>query len=255
MRREGLRDWLWHAARLGLGFLFLVAAAGKLRDPIKFMGGMDQYGLVHGDVLPLGAAAMPGMELLAGLLLVLGWRSRAAATVISTLLLIFIGAMLAAMHKGLELDCSCFDLMGADPSLESLSPVLLNAALAGIGAGLYLLSRRPGLWSRLFTVALALWLVFGLLRAGGGAWARPLPGILSATGVLWLLMDGLLGKRDWKDWAAQLRDAVLVGLALWGILYKLSDGPSLLGWSTVARDVAMLLPGLLLMVWGPVDEA
>ena len=101
------------ALRLALGGVFLVAATGKILDPVKFLGGVSQYGLLRGWSLPLAAAAMPGIEILAGLGLVLGWKVRANALLIGLLLILFMSAMGSAMARGLELDCSCFDLLGA----------------------------------------------------------------------------------------------------------------------------------------------
>jgi putative oxidoreductase len=259
VRPADWKAWLWQGARLTVGFLFVMAAAGKLRDPIKFMGGMDQYGLVHGPILPLGAVAIPGIELLAGLSLLLGFRPRAAASVISGLLLVFIGAMLAAMHKGLELDCSCFDLLGVDPSLAALSPALLNAILAGIAVGVHSLisepasKPRPWLWRHLAALAVALWLAFGLMRAGDPAWHRPLVNGVEITLVFWFGMDLLKGGFAAIRWGRLAFDALLLGPFLWLVFYKLSDGPSILGWGTVARDVAMLIPAACLVFYGPAE--
>jgi putative oxidoreductase len=101
---------------LGLGGVFLAAAAGKVLDPVKFLGGVSQYALLKGWSLPIMAAAMPGVEIMAGLGLVIGWRRRCNALLLSLLLLMFMAAMASAMARGLELDCSCFDLLGAGPS-------------------------------------------------------------------------------------------------------------------------------------------
>jgi uncharacterized membrane protein YphA (DoxX/SURF4 family) len=251
------KAWAWAAARLTVGFLFVMAAAGKLRDPIKFMGGMDQYGLIHGPILPLGAVAIPGIELLAGLCLLLGFRTRAAAAVISGLLLVFIGAMLAAMRKGLELDCSCFDLLGVDPSMAALTPATLNAVLAGVALAVHSLisepatKPRPWLWRHLAAAAIALWLAFSLMRAGDPAWHGGLVTGTQAALVLWLLLDLFRGGFQSIRWGRVTFDALLLGPFLWLVFYKLSDGPSILGWGTVARDVAMLIPAAWLVLYGP----
>lgn len=115
--------------RLALGGLFLVAAAGKILDPVKFLGGISQYGLVSGWMLPFSAAAMPGVEILAGLGLVLNWKARANAILISGLLVVFMAAMGSAMARGLELDCSCFDLLGAGSATVGWGTQLRDLAL------------------------------------------------------------------------------------------------------------------------------
>ncbi|HTB35238.1 MAG TPA: DoxX family protein [bacterium] len=287
MRGRSAQAWLWQAFRLAVGFLFVLAAAGKLRDPVKFMGGMDQYGLVHGPILPLGAAAIPGIELVAGLCLLLGWRTRAAAGVISGLLLMFIAAMAAAMSKHLELDCSCFDLMGSDPNAFpipafcdhlltwlfqlfggaaaglDLGLLKMNAVLAALAVALHSLTTepstvpRPWIWRSTLAKALALWTAFVLLRACEPApWAVEwLKLLLLLSGLAWLVLD--LFRHGWGTlrWGVLLGNALILGPLFWLALYKLSDGPSLLGWGTILRDVAMLLPALWLVFYGPAGEA
>lgn len=108
---------LWHAARLSSAGLWLVAAAGKLKDPVKFMGGVEQYGLVPAWAVPALGVTLPGMELALGLCLLTGWRVKPAALLANALMLVFIVAMLSAMARGLELDCSCFDLLNFGPSI------------------------------------------------------------------------------------------------------------------------------------------
>ncbi len=107
----------WHAARLGSAGLWLVAAAGKLKDPVKFMGGVEQYGLLPAWGVPATALAMPGLELALGLALLLNRGVKAAALLANGLMLVFIAAMGSAMWRGLELDCSCFDLLNFGPSI------------------------------------------------------------------------------------------------------------------------------------------
>jgi uncharacterized membrane protein YphA (DoxX/SURF4 family) len=108
---------LWHAARLASAGLWIVASLGKLKDPVKFMGGVEQYGLVPDLVVPLVGVTMPGMELLLGLCLLAAWKVRPASLLANGLMLVFIAAMGSAMARGLELDCSCFDLLHFGPSI------------------------------------------------------------------------------------------------------------------------------------------
>lgn len=107
----------WHAARLGSAGLWLVAALGKLKDPVKFMGGIEQYALLPSWGVALGAVAMPGIELALGLALLLNRNIKSAALLANGLMLVFIAAMGSAMARGMELDCSCFDLLNFGPSI------------------------------------------------------------------------------------------------------------------------------------------
>jgi uncharacterized membrane protein YphA (DoxX/SURF4 family) len=117
MNKPKLEKALWHAARIASAGLWLVAAMGKLKDPVKFMGGIAEYGIVPGFAVPLAAVTMPGIELLLGLALLAGRQVRAAAMLANLLMLVFMAAMASAMARGLELDCSCFDLLNFGPSI------------------------------------------------------------------------------------------------------------------------------------------
>jgi Methylamine utilisation protein MauE len=257
MKKDGLLPWLWNGVRVTMGFLFLLAASGKFRDPIKFMGGMDEYGIVHGWPLPIGAVMMPGIEWLGALMLLLAWRTRAAAMLVSGMLLLFIGAMASALSRHLDLDCSCFDLMGADPSLLSHGPLFRDLSLTGIALAFNFLgteastTERPRLWRTLLMATLFAWTSFALLDAGPDAWHLPAWRALQAAFILWLIFDLLAKGWATMRWGIALRDILIMGPILWLIFHVLGDGPAMLGWGTILRDVSMVLPTLGLVVYGP----
>lgn len=81
--------------------------------------------------MPFVAAAVVGIELLAGIALVSGWNSRAGAVVIAALLAVFTGFIAQALLRGIDLRCGCFG--GDEPAswwtvLRDLA--MLAAALA-----------------------------------------------------------------------------------------------------------------------------
>jgi hypothetical protein len=260
MKKDGLLPWFWNAVRVTLGFLFLLAASGKLRDPIKFMGGMDEYGIVHGWPLPIGAVVMPGIELLSALLLLLAWRTRAAAMLVSGMLLLFIGAMASALHRKLELDCSCFDLMGADPALLAHGPLVRDLALTGLVLIFHFLGsepstqERPRLWRTLLMASLFAWVSFVLLDAGRQDWRKPLWHGLEAAAALWVVFDLFASGWATLRWGTVLRDWLILGPIVWLIFHVLGDGQAILGWGTILRDTAMAVPALCLVVYGPARD-
>ncbi|MGH7442420.1 MAG: MauE/DoxX family redox-associated membrane protein [bacterium] len=259
MKKSEWTAWLWNAVRVVLGFLFLLAASGKFRDPVKFMGGMDEYGIIpQGSwVLPIGAVVMPGVEWLCALMLLLGWRTRAAGLLAGGMLCLFIYAMASAMSRHLDLDCSCFDLMGADPSLLAHGPVVRDMALAGLALAFHFLStepsttERPHIWRSLFMVALYAWVTFAVLDAGPEAWRRPVWYALEVAGALWLVFDLLASGWVTLRWGAILRDCLILGPILWIIFHVLGSGVAMLGWGTIIRDLSMAVPALCLALYGP----
>jgi uncharacterized membrane protein YphA (DoxX/SURF4 family) len=103
--------------RVGLGGLFLFAAYQKLfASPFShqnFLEAIKAFRILPAtpdwDWLLIGATfAIPWIELLAGLALVLGFWTRSAALVIGILLMVFIAGIVSVTLRGWHTDCSCF---------------------------------------------------------------------------------------------------------------------------------------------------
>jgi len=58
--------------RLLLGLIFVVAAVGKLAKPKQFMNDMGEYRMLPEYILPWAAAMMPMVEMVTGLVLLVG---------------------------------------------------------------------------------------------------------------------------------------------------------------------------------------
>lgn len=138
------RRWLYHAARLGLGATFLVAGLLKIPEVTTFAGQIAAYRLLPPFGNYLVAAALPWLELLAGGLLLLGFRVRAAALLVALLNLVFVAALVSAWSRGLSIDCGCFRPTGAATSIPlALLRDLLLLVLTGITLALAPPSPRP----------------------------------------------------------------------------------------------------------------
>lgn len=100
--------WAVIACRVVLGLLFLWAAATKLPDMNAFAQDVANYRLVPGALVPFVAASVVGIEIVAGLALLTGIAARAAAVVVSALLIAFIAFLAQALLRGIDLRCGCF---------------------------------------------------------------------------------------------------------------------------------------------------
>jgi putative oxidoreductase len=101
-------QWLLLAVRVYLGLVFIIACWHKIMAPGTFALDVATY-----QFLPLWAVngfalVLPWVELLAGAMLILGFRTRAAALLILCMMLSFIVALLWALHLGLDMSCGCF---------------------------------------------------------------------------------------------------------------------------------------------------
>ena len=113
MNREKL---LHFVVRLAVGGTFLYAGVVKIADPVGFAGSIAAYKILPYFANYLVAAVLPWLELLCGLLLVTGFRHRAAALLLVLLDLVFIAALVSVIARGLDIDCGCFRAGGAKES-------------------------------------------------------------------------------------------------------------------------------------------
>jgi hypothetical protein len=95
-------------ARLLVGGVFLYAAATKLPDMAGFAVDVANFRLLPPGLVPFAAAAVVGLELLVGALLLAGVWVGPAATLATALLALFIGGLAQALLRGIDLDCGCF---------------------------------------------------------------------------------------------------------------------------------------------------
>jgi len=100
--------WLLVATRVALGALFLWAAVTKLPDMTGFAQDVANYRIVPVLLVPYVAAAVVGVELLAGLALVSGVMARPAALAVAGLLVAFVALLAQALLRGIDLRCGCF---------------------------------------------------------------------------------------------------------------------------------------------------
>ncbi|HEU4410412.1 MAG TPA: MauE/DoxX family redox-associated membrane protein [Polyangiaceae bacterium] len=145
-----MRPLAYLAARLGLGALFLVAGALKLRDPYAFALEIANYQLFPA-LAPWLAAALPATEIVVGVALVAGPRpwARAGALAAALLLGAFTVAATSAVVRGVNISCGCF---GADSGPVTWLTVARDVGLVALALWVYARpeplprwpSRRPG---------------------------------------------------------------------------------------------------------------
>ena len=96
------------AARILLGAIFLWASVTKVPDMAAFAESVANYRIVPPALVPAVAAAVVGVEIAAGVALVLNVWVRAAALVLSALLAVFTVGLASALARGIDLSCGCF---------------------------------------------------------------------------------------------------------------------------------------------------
>jgi uncharacterized membrane protein YphA (DoxX/SURF4 family) len=116
--------------RLAIAALFLFAAVTKLVDPSSFAQQIANYQLTPWLATAVLSVFLPALELSVGVCLLLGrWESGALAWV-AVLLIIFSGALLSAIVRGLSIDCGCFGR--SIENTGTLWPLIRNLGLLAV---------------------------------------------------------------------------------------------------------------------------
>ena len=145
---RALFNWRGHAifalaARLYLAAIFLFACWHKILDPAAFALDIATY-----QILPLGlvnplAIVLPWVELAAGLMLLLGFRTRAAALLVAGMMVMFTVAIAIAVAKGLDMSCGCFASQASAEDPISWRTVLRDLSWLLLAAYVLIFDRRP----------------------------------------------------------------------------------------------------------------
>ena len=105
--------------RLYLGGLFIYASMYKINYAGEFAESIAAYQLVPYPVVNLLALIMPWLELICGVLLVAGIKSKSAVTVIGGLLCLFSVAVLLTLWRAIPIGCGCFSSVEDPMSLAT----------------------------------------------------------------------------------------------------------------------------------------
>jgi uncharacterized membrane protein YphA (DoxX/SURF4 family) len=115
--------------RVAIGGVFAYAAWSKLRDPwTLFAISIDAYHVLPQWAVLVVARTLPWLELLLGVVLVIGVFRRISTLAASALLMLFFGLMVRAYVRGETIDCGCF---GPGEAISPLTLLRDGALLAG----------------------------------------------------------------------------------------------------------------------------
>ena len=141
--------WIALPVRGYLAAVFLLACYFKILDPGAFALDVATYQILPLTLVNLQALILPWVELLAGVMLLAGLRTRAAALLVAGMMTMFLVALVLALAQGLDMGCGCFANEGGDDSISWRTLVRDGVWLA---LALYVLvfDRRPLGLDRLF---------------------------------------------------------------------------------------------------------
>jgi len=124
-----VRDVVGTVARLGLAAVFLVSGVLKAVDPDAAYVAVRAYDVLPKAGVALVAGILPWLEVVLGLLLLVGLATRVVAVASAGLLVVFIAGVTQAWARGRSIDCGCFGGGGAvDPGQTTYGLELLRDA-------------------------------------------------------------------------------------------------------------------------------
>lgn len=148
--RGGFLGFILLLLRLFLGGMFIFAATVKLTGPLDFSDSVKAFKILPDHLNQLATFAVPWIEMLCGIALVLGFWSRAAAFVIAGLLAVFIAGIASVLWRGMSVSCGCFGKLqpfctgplGMCNIVQNAVLMIIGLLVAALGGGLISLDRR-----------------------------------------------------------------------------------------------------------------
>lgn len=146
-RRDGALDVVGLLARLVLGGVLIYAGAVKIPRPLTSERAVQAYEIFPMDLAGYIGLALPYLEVVLGVLLVLGLFTRPVAIVSTLLMLAFVAGIAQAWARGLTIDCGCFGGGGQIAEADTQYPQEIARDLGFALAGAWLWWRPRSLVS------------------------------------------------------------------------------------------------------------
>jgi putative oxidoreductase len=106
--------------RLLVGGVFIWAGILKILDPLEFAQDIANYRVVSRDLSFFIALILPWLEVLCGILVILGIFRSAGSLLLSGMLGVFLVLITVTILRGLDVDCGCFGSIGRNVDFRLL---------------------------------------------------------------------------------------------------------------------------------------
>ena len=104
-------------ARLILAGIFIYASLDKIAHPAAFANDVYNYRILPDALINLTAILLPWLELFLGLCLLAGIWLPGAVLTVNGLLIVFLGALIFNLARGIDINCGCFSTGSDAPAM------------------------------------------------------------------------------------------------------------------------------------------
>ncbi len=94
--------------RVFLGVVFVYASIDKIINPAAFADIIYNYQILPDQLVNITALLLPWIELVCGICLIIGKCIPGSVFIVNGLLIVFTGALIFNMARGLNIHCGCF---------------------------------------------------------------------------------------------------------------------------------------------------
>ena len=133
MGQEEQMKYLWRIVDLIVGGIFIYAGAIKALDPVQFANDIDNYKTLPWFISVRLALYLPWLEIFCGIAIIFRFLYRGGLSILTALIVVFIGATVAAKMRGLDITCGCFGHASKNWNFSThlvMDSLILAAALA-----------------------------------------------------------------------------------------------------------------------------
>jgi uncharacterized membrane protein YphA (DoxX/SURF4 family) len=107
--------------------IFIYASYDKAANPLAFAQIIHNYRITPPSLINIAAVTLPWIELLSGMLIIVGFKVRGANLILGSLLVFYTLVLSIAAIRGININCGCF----------STSPVVRSNLVADIFRDLF----------------------------------------------------------------------------------------------------------------------
>jgi hypothetical protein len=132
------------AFRALLGCMFLYTGVIHALDPMGFAEAVANYRILPADLVNPFAVALPFVEMITGMALILGIFIPGSSLIIAGLLFVFAIALGIALFKGLDISCGCFT---TSKEAQSISWIYLIRDLGLLAMAVFVFCFDNGVFS------------------------------------------------------------------------------------------------------------